>query len=295
MKKIIAFLLILSLSSAFLGCGNKGEVLSSQEENSSFLSKEEELLSSQPEISVSEESSASEESSQESHERIDPVTVRFNTMEGTVYHKEDQNAALILYSYSYPVLENPEGEPALDVVTQRYQSAAEAYLAALRGAAADDAAAFYQEDKENFQPDTYECGCDITYNQRGLLSIRQQQYTYSGGAAYPLILMTSATFDLTDGHELSLGELTGLSEEEAYRQAADLLYQRVSENPDGYYETDWDQLAYALATGGEYYLYQKETGEEMVAVYLQESSIAPHAAGLIVVELPAASPEDSGR
>ncbi len=126
----------------------------------------------------------------------------------------------------YPVMESVPG------VTAQIQETVNNYFRDKALADGDEQAAYAQEDRQailDYNPEmadniVYETTVGSVYLEDNVFSVRQDSYTYTGGAhGYGMPMGTS--FDLTTGEQMSMGDLLGCDETtaqeavvEAYRQ-----------------------------------------------------------------------------
>lgn len=211
-------------------------------------------------------------------EPLDIISIQHDEM---IYKDE---CPLIEYGIKYPQIKDPADHAGLVKVNEYYKSsfdemidkgckesqllAEEGYEAAIDGG---------YEYRYHSLGNDYE----VTFNNDGLLSIINTEYTYWGGL-HPNSFRESSIFDVNLGQKITLGKLYKIEETEALdfilsevkRQISakgveEYLFSEASDNlGDSFYEEDF------------YF-----DGENLV-IYFQQYAIAPYAAGFPEFKIP---------
>lgn len=119
----------------------------------------------------------------------------------------------------------------------------------------------------------------ISYNNYNLLSITQEQYTFTGGA-HGNSQLTAHSFGTVTGDELSLGDIMVVAD----AQISPLLtaeFQYLKATDPAYSDIDLTAIAASLNANSPYYL--TESG---VCVYFNPYEVAPGAAGRVELVIP---------
>lgn len=128
----------------------------------------------------------------------------------------------------------------------------------------------------------YDVNFEITYNvvknKDGILSVLFME-TCDAGGAHPNTVYKAVNFALTSGSEIPLsGQFSGSEE---YKNAvAKLVYEKVKQTPEAYYEGLNEQTILDTFNENNYYFTDKG-----ITVFFQPSDIAPHSAGIQEFEI----------
>ena len=128
----------------------------------------------------------------------------------------------------------------------------------------------------------YDVNFEITYtvekNKDGILSVLFME-TCDAGGAHPSTVYKAVNFALISGNEIALSEQFSGSEE--YKSAvAKLVYEKVKQSPETYYEGMDEQTILDTFNEKNYYITDKG-----ITVFFQPTDIAPHSAGFQEFEI----------
>lgn len=201
--------------------------------------------------------------------------------------EEIKNEGILLLEYSakYPQIKEAGNDPCLikinDFYKGKFNEMNEKTLFEAKKMASEDFLAA-KEGEYEFRPHGLGNTYEVTYNDKGLLSINLLEYTYWGGA-HPNSFKESAIFDINTGQKVTLEKLFKVDKDKAIgivltevrKQIEEkgseelFLYEDALESlPDSFFEEDF------------YY-----DGKDIV-FYFQQYVIAPYAAGFPEFRIP---------
>ena len=198
--------------------------------------------------------------------------------------KKDE-AVLIEYTIKYPQIKEAGNHTGLVKINEFYKEqfnemTEKDYQESKRMAEED-----YQEAIEagyDFRNHALGNDFEVTYNNDGLLSINNIEYTYWGGA-HPNSFRESSFFDINTGQKLTLGKLLNKEEDKALKDVlAEVRKQIEEKGTDGFYLfEDAKELLEDSYYENDFYF----DGENLV-IYFQQYAIAPYAAGFPEFKIP---------
>ncbi len=188
--------------------------------------------------------------------------------------KADDGALLATYDYSYPVFECNEGDNAeyIETINEMFKDNA-LYLASGAENNYELLAELYEGSKNNgyrFSPYDYSYSFEIHTDAKGILSVTEAWYYYSGGA-HGSTLKGSHTFDVVNGKELSLSDLLYGTDEEI----TEAFTQEFLEVRDAFFG-DPSEIVPAELPSAQYYV-----DSEGVTAYFQQYQVGPYASGFV--------------
>lgn len=159
----------------------------------------------------------------------------------------------------YPELSSEEDADALiQTLNTQFKENAEAFQQFVK-----------EQYAENAQPeDLFEYQADVLFNQNGMLSIVEGLRCGEDYQQY------AATYSLTDGHKMTLGELTGMSEEKAEATVIQQFDGVIQSYPDSFH-TDAAEYISSHIDEVQYYRYNEGLG-----VFFPVGVIAPDDMGV---------------
>ena len=202
-----------------------------------------------------------------------PHKYTVESYEGEVTHPDGETLAT--YSYSYPVFECNEGddEKYIETINKMFRENA------LGGTVvSDEEYGFlveeYEYAKENgwnwFGPFDYSYNFEIHTDAKGVVSITETWYSYTGGA-HGNTEKESHTFDVVNGKELSLSDLLYGTDEEI-TEAFTREFLKTKEEFFG----DPSEIVPEEFPNAQYYV-----DAEGVTAYFQQYQVGPYASGFV--------------
>lgn len=199
------------------------------------------------------------------------------------YLNETGDKVLLLGEFFYPQIENINHQVSVDRVNQEIQANTEEQFETEFIEGSTFVRDFYDNvqgiDQESFRfPFVLKQTFKVTYNDNNTISVVVNSYTDFGGA-HPDLMQMAYTYDLKTGSKKTIGEIIGMSEEEAISYVAQSFYTVVKEEPDGYFVDALDILSKGEFEFG-FYL-----EGDAVVLFLNPYVISPHAAGIQMIHL----------
>ena len=146
---------------------------------------------------------------------------------------------------------------------------------------AQNALEFWESDTtEDRAPWSDEYSVEVVTAVQGVISVRQDNYLYTGGA-HGMPGRETHIFSGEDGSEVTLAGLLPLSEEEVNELARAKFLSRIEEHPeDGYFEDAADTINAKTD-----FLSQSYLTQEGVVFYAQPYEIGPYSSGFHEITL----------
>lgn len=191
---------------------------------------------------------------------------------------KNEGELLIDYDITYPQIKDTLNHPCLLKINEFYKNKFDDMtrknIAESKKMASEDFLAAIEGGYE-FLPHILGNSFEVTYNNKGLLSINLIENTYWGGA-HPNAYKESAVFDVNTGQKLTLGRLFALEETEAIN----IVLEKVKDEIEEFGTEELFLFPDALETLPEAYFAEDfyYDGENIV-LYFQQYAIAPYASG----------------
>lgn len=202
--------------------------------------------------------------------------IKINYVEKELYYKGE---VIVKYSIEYPeIIESPYIEGAQkfnhknreDALTLKKFAEGEFY---------NQAKETYEYNKQNGYPImVYELinECNITYNYKKLVSLYQDEYTFSGGA-HGATVRKAQTWDLELAREIPLKSFFGQNEYyqiDIIKQINEQIAKQIEEGNDIFFP-DYCSLVLETFRLENYYLTPKG-----IIIFFQQYDIAPYSSGI---------------
>ena len=214
--------------------------------------------------------------------KVDPLDIISLQQE-----EELKNEGILLLDYAakYPQIKEAGNDPCLVKINDYYKTKfndmnEQALMEAKKMASEDFLAA--KEGEYEFRPHGLGNTYEVTYNDKGLLSINLHEYTYWGGA-HPNSFKESALFDINTGQKITLEKLFKVDSEKAVEKVLSEIKRQIEEKGAFelfIYEDAIETLEEAYFEEDFYY-----DGKDVV-FYFQQYAIAPYAAGFPEFRIP---------
>jgi len=201
--------------------------------------------------------------------------------------EEINNEGILLLEYSakYPQIKETGNDPCLikinDYYKVKFNDMNEKTLLESKKMASEDFLAA-KEGEYEFRPHGLGNTYEVTYNDKGLLSINLLEYTYWGGA-HPNSFKESAIFDINTGQKLTLEKLFKVEKVQAIEIVLTEVKKQIEEKGTDelfLYEDALESLPDSFFEEDFYY-----DGKDIV-FYFQQYAIAPYAAGFPEFRIP---------
>jgi hypothetical protein len=192
--------------------------------------------------------------------------------------KSEDGTTLVNIKYSYPIVENKRNSKFLNSVNEEYRLNAEKFLKDAEESKVE-AQSLYEELKEVFRPYTRELDFDINMNNKGLISITNNNYYYNGGA-HGSYIMKSRTFDVNNGLELTLDKVIN-NDVWNIKENVHKLFEEKLQNDGLDLSNIWGELLKEEIDNVNYYI-----KDGALVLYFNAEQIAPYALGAPTVEVP---------
>ena len=194
---------------------------------------------------------------------------------------DDEGNVLIEAVAYYPYVENPNLIPCFDTINSDYKWEAEKFIEEARGKK-EEALALRKEMGDAFVPFVYEFTYEQTYRVWGYLSFINHKYINVGGV-HPTKITESKTYGINLDVEMSISDV--IDEEMLDTSLVDytinLFVDRLKETaPESAELYTYDYVKEYLGYV-QFYLTKNS-----LVLYFDQGIIAPHALGIISVEIP---------
>ena len=210
----------------------------------------------------------------------------------TKEYKAEDGTLLASVDFSYPEIDNPTGDEAIAKWNEEFESDVNALVTYVEEEVVPDAKeekAWRDEEGYEMSPFTFEQTVEVTLNRKGLLSITEFYYYYTGGA-HPNSARYSHTFDMVNKKELTIADI--LKDENPNERMMNAYADMIDQNE--YY-----------AEAGEYKDELKQTIKESLdhvsfcltdtgmLLYFMPYDVASYAEGYIEATIPYERNEDA--
>ena len=275
MKKIFVLLLALCLLLSLAACTN--EPADAAATPTPVPTQDAQVQPTQeptpePEAEVTPEPSAAPEATAEPTPA--PLAVTTDTLTKSVMAEDGTEVLLI--TCAYPVLSGGSSDMTLQL-NEEFALAAQARLDGAETEYGQWALESYGSNPDYFMPFSMEFTVTVTYQDSDLLSYRLEALSFTGGA-HPNYNFMGYTYDLATGKELTLGEVMGMSEEDAQAYVIKAFTDAINADPAMYYPGITESMTDVM---GDLEFYRTQDG---VAFGFAPYVIAPYAAGEQVLQ-----------
>ena len=201
--------------------------------------------------------------------------------EETAWNASNGKAAFTV-SLEYPFFEGETAaEEAINAFYQEWAAKKMDFYDSDPNSPAQNALEFWESDTtEDRAPWSDEYSVEVVTAVQGVISVRQDNYLYTGGA-HGMPGRETHIFSGEDGSEVTLASLLPLSEEEVNELAMEKFLARIEEHPeDGYFEDAADTINAKTD-----FLSQSYLTQEGVVFYAQPYEIGPYSSGFHEITL----------
>ena len=211
------------------------------------------------------------------------VTREFKAEDGTLLASVD---------FAYPEIFNSTGDESVAKWNEEFESDTNALLAYVEEEVVPDAKeekAWRDEEGYEMSPFTFEQTVEVTLNRKGLLSITEFYYYYTGGAQ-PNSARYSRTFDMVNKKELAIGDILKDKDPNVriMQAYADMVDASEYYAEDAEYREELKSTIQASLDHVSFYL--SDTGMEF---YFMPYDVASYAEGYIEASIPYKGNEDA--
>lgn len=192
--------------------------------------------------------------------------------------KNDDGITLVSVKYSYPVIENKDNNEFINSINNEYKLEAENFFNKA-GEDKTEAQILYENLNEEFRPYTRELEFEVNMNDKGLISIINNNYYYNGGA-HGSYIMQSRTFDINNEIELTLEKIINNDVWNIKENVHELFKTKLQkEGLD--LEGTWGEILENEVENVNFYL-----KDGALVFYFNTDQIAPYALGNQIIEVP---------
>lgn len=198
------------------------------------------------------------------------VHVEKNLLEKTI--TDDEGNTLIEACMELPVLITDVPYAAAEAINGYFENLSDEWFNRLATETKQQVIDTMPLESEHFTVYTTDLSFEVTYNDKGVLSILQLEYINNGGV-HPSSFRSSYTFDLETGSPLGILDIMNGTEEEIRAMVSDGFFAQIKANRSFFYEEAKKMISDGKAYDG-FYL-----NDEAVVFYYQTYAIAPYASG----------------
>ena len=146
--------------------------------------------------------------------------------------KDENGTTLICITYSYPVIENPEGNGYISQLNDEYKEYAESFIKDAQSNS-EDARLMLKERGSDFYPMEFNLTYEVQTDRKDILSVTNYSF-YNLGGAHPSTTRQSRTFDMANEKELALSDVVNGNEDERHTMVYDVFIKYFEENYEGF-------------------------------------------------------------
>ena len=200
--------------------------------------------------------------------------------------KDKQGQSIMKINYSYPQIQNPGEDAAIEAVNKLIETYAMGRYEANYKEGRPLAEEFLQrlnESKDKTRSSLLPFTLDLRYETMldtpEIVSFLWEESNYFGGA-HPDTRWEGAVYDLKSGKQLKAEDILSASDEEVKHYIANAFEQKSKEQPGIFFKEEVQKL-FLLQFAYHFYL-----NEEGMVFFLEPYAIAPYVAGRVEVLLP---------
>lgn len=191
--------------------------------------------------------------------------------------KDENGTTLIYIKYSYPVIDNPEGNGYISKLNDEYKAYAHKFIQDAE-AYTEDARLMLEGMGADYRPMELSLSYKVHTDRNDILSVTNYGY-YGLGGAHPSTTRQSRTFDMANEKELALSDVVNGNEDERHTMVYDVFIKYFEEN----YEEFPPEIAEKIdeeADNVKFYL-----TDDSLVLYFDVYQVGPYAMQYPTVEL----------
>ena len=191
--------------------------------------------------------------------------------------KDENGTTLICITYSYPVIENPEGNGYISQLNDEYKEYAESFIKDAQSNS-EDARLMLEEMGADYRPMEFSLSYEVQTDRKDILSVTNYGY-YDLGGAHPSTTRQSRTFDMANEKELTLSDVVNGNEDERHTMVYDVFIKYFEENYEGF-SAETAKTIDEEADNVKFYL-----TDDSIVLYFDVYQVGPYAMQYPTVEL----------
>ena len=146
--------------------------------------------------------------------------------------KNENGTTLMCITYSYPVIENPEGNEYIAKLNAQYKAYAERFVQEAESNS-EDAILMLEARGLDYHPMEFNLSYGVQTDRKNILSVTNYGF-YDLGGAHPTTTRESRTFDMANDKELALSDVVEGNDDERHTMVYDVFVKFFEENYEGF-------------------------------------------------------------